>query len=334
MQKAAIVILNYNGEEMLRQFLPSVVTHSIYPIIVVDNASQDDSIEFLQNEYPQIRLIKLNVNLGYVGGYNQALNQIKAEFEFYILLNSDIKVSAGWDLDLITWMGQHSNFAAIQPKILSYQNPEYFDYAGAGGGFMDSLGYPYCRGRIFSTIEKDTNQYDDPIEVDWASGACMVLRSSCFHEIGGFDERFFAHMEEIDICWRLKRKGYKIGYLGSVKIWHVGGATLSRTNPFKTHLNFRNNLLMLHNNLDRKSFFLVYVLRMGLDLIAAISFFLDGKTADSKEVFRAHLAFAQLKNKKDSYPLAPILPNVHKKTARRSILWDYYLVGKKKYRDL
>ncbi|WP_373523801.1 glycosyltransferase family 2 protein [Aquiflexum sp.] len=334
MQKAAIVILNYNGEDMLRTFLPSVLKHSHYSIIVVDNASQDDSLPFLENDYPQLRLIELKENSGYVGGYNQSLRQIKGEFEFYILLNSDIKVSPEWDLNLITWMEEHSNFAAIQPKILSYQNQEYFDYAGAGGGFVDSLGYPYCRGRIFSSIEKDTNQYDDPIEVDWASGACMVLRSSCFHEIGGFDQRFFAHMEEIDLCWRFKREGYKIGYLGNVKIWHVGGATLSRTNPFKTHLNFRNNLLMLYNNLKKERFLIIYFVRLGLDFLAAFSFLLNGKSDDSKEVFRAHLAFHKLKNIKQNYPLAPILSNKDSNPLRKSILWDYYIRGKKKFSDL
>lgn len=334
MQKAAIVILNYNGEEMLRKFLPFVVKYSIYPIIVADNASQDKSIEFLKNNYPSIRLIELKDNSGYVGGYNQALDQIKEEFEFYILLNSDIKVSPDWDADLIKWLEGNTNFAALQPKILSYQKPDCFDYAGAGGGFIDSLGYPYCRGRIFSTIEEDQNQYDDAIEVDWASGACMVLRASWFHRIGGFDDRFFAHMEEIDICWKFKRSGYKIGYLGSVKIWHVGGATLSRTSPFKTHLNFRNNLLMLHNNLDKKQFLKTYCLRLGLDLLAAFSFFLNGKIADSKEVFKAHVAFHKLKIHKKEALLAPILPRVGNKTARKSILWDYYIRGIKKYSGL
>jgi len=334
MQKAAIVILNYNGEEMLRTFLPIVVEHSQFPIIVVDNASQDGSLGFLRNEFQHIRLIELKENSGYVGGYNKALNLLNGEFEFYILLNSDIKVSPRWDIVLIEWLAGHPSFAALQPKILSYQNPEYFDYAGAGGGFLDSLGYPYCRGRIFSSIEKDTNQYDDPIEVDWSSGACMVLQASRFHSIGGFDERFFAHMEEIDICWRFQRAGYKIGYLGSVKIWHVGGATLSRTNPFKTHLNFRNNLLMLHNNLETKRFLITYSIRLALDLLAAFSFLLDGKFADSKEVFRAHWAFHKLKNEKQDSPLAPILPRNEKKPSRKAILWDYYIRGKKKYSDL
>lgn len=334
MQKAAIVILNYNGEEMLRKFLPFVVKHSLYPIIVVDNASQDESTDFLKNNYPSIRLIELKDNSGYVGGYNQALNQIKGEFKFYILLNSDIKVSPHWDVDLINWLEKNSNFAALQPKILSYQDSDIFDYAGAGGGFVDSLGYPYCRGRIFSSIEEDKNQYNDFTEVDWASGACMALKASCFHDIGGFDDRFFAHMEEIDICWRFKRSGYKIGYLGTVKIWHVGGATLSRTNPFKTHLNFRNNLLMLHNNLDQKRFMMTYFFRLILDFLAAFIFFLNGKIVDSKEVFKAHVEFHKLKKQKKEYPLAPILPREWNKTVRMSILWDYYFRGIKRYSDL
>jgi GT2 family glycosyltransferase len=334
MQKAAIVILNYNGEEMLRTFLPSVVEHSLFPIVVVDNASQDGSIGFLKNEYQYIRLIELKENSGYVGGYNQALNQLKGEFEFYILLNSDIKVSPRWDVVLIEWMEEHPDFAALQPKILSYQNPEYFDYAGAGGGFIDSLGYPYCRGRLFSSIEKDFNQYDDSIEVDWSSGACMVLHASRFHIIGGFDDRFFAHMEEIDICWRFKRAGYKIGYLGSVGIWHVGGATLSRTNPFKTFLNFRNNLLMLHNNLNKGRFVFIYFIRIVLDILAAASFSLGGSTADSKAVCRAHWEFHKVKKKKKHDPLAPILPVKEYKPSRKAILWDYYVRGRKKFGEL
>ncbi|WP_373495743.1 glycosyltransferase family 2 protein [Aquiflexum sp.] len=334
MQKAATVILNYNGEEMLRKFLPSAVRHSLYPLIVADNASDDGSLGYLKSGYPQIRLIELKENSGYVGGYNQALNQIQGEFEYYILLNSDIEVSPEWDDVLVKWLERHSEFAALQPKILSYQHLEYFDYAGAGGGFIDSLGYPYCRGRIFNSIEKDTNQYDDHIEVDWASGACMAVRASCFHSLGGFDDRFFAHMEEIDICWRFQRSGYKIGYIGNVEIRHVGGGTLSRTNPLKTYLNFRNNLLMLHNNLEKKRFLITYFIRMGLDFLAALSFLLNGKIADSKEVFRAHMAFYKFKNGKQNFPLAPILPKKEKKSERKSILWDYYIRRKRKYSDL
>lgn len=334
MQKAAIVILNYNGEDMLRRFMPAVVRYSGFPIIVVDNASQDKSLDFLKNEYPKIRLIELKNNSGYVGGYNQALNEIKGEFEYYILLNSDIEVSPQWDEVLVKWLESHTDFAALQPKILSYQNPEYFDYAGAGGGFIDSLGYPYCRGRIFSSIEKDSNQYDDPIEVDWASGACMAVRATCFHDLGGFDIRFFAHMEEIDICWRFKRAGYKIGYLGDVKIWHVGGATLSRTNPYKTHLNFRNNLLMLHNNLEKKRFMITYIFRLGLDLLASLSFLLSGKKADSKEVLKAHFSFYSLKNEKPKDLLALNLPLNRNKATIKSILWNYYIKGVKKFSDL
>lgn len=334
MQKAAIVILNYNGEEMLRKFLPSVVNHSFYPVIVVDNASQDNSLGFVKDKYKQIRLIELKENSGYVGGYNQALNQIKGEFEYYILLNSDIEVSSGWDAILIDWLHSHPDFAALQPKILSYQNPEYFDYAGAGGGFLDRLGYPYCRGRIFSSIERDSGQYDDTIEVDWSSGACMVIRASCFHDLGGFDDRFFAHMEEIDICWRFKRAGYKIGYTGSVEIWHVGGATLSRTNPFKTFLNFRNNLLMLHNNLNKKRFVFIYIFRVILDLLASISFLFGGNMADSKAVFRAHWEFHKLKKKKRPGPLAPKLPIKDYEPSRRAILWAYYIRGRKKFTEL
>jgi GT2 family glycosyltransferase len=247
------------------------------------------------------------------------------------LLNSDVEVSPGWDKGLIEWLDKNNEFAALQPKILSFQNPDFFDYAGAGGGFVDSLGYPYCRGRIFSTIEKDNGQYDDEIEVDWASGACMAIKASVFHEVGGFDSRFFAHMEEIDICWRIRSMGYKIGYFGAVKVWHVGGATLSRANPFKTHLNFRNNLLMLHKNTCKKRFIKIYLFRMILDAIAALSFMLNGNIQDSKEILKAHLAFHKMKYSGNKHVLAKKLPEQISIRRKTSILWDYYIKGWKTF---
>ncbi len=334
MQKAAVVILNYNGKEMLRKFLPSVISHSHFEIIIADNFSNDGSVEFVKSEFPGLRLLSFSENSGFTGGYNKALSQLEGDFEYYILLNSDVDVSPGWDKDLIDWLDHNTEFAALQPKILSFQNPDFFDYAGAGGGFVDSLGYPYCRGRIFSTIEKDEGQYDDEIEVDWASGACMVIKASVFYGVGGFDSRFFAHMEEIDICWRIRSKGYKIGYFGAVKVWHVGGATLSRANPFKTHLNFRNNLLMLHKNTSKKRFLKIYLFRLILDAIAALSFLLNGNIQDSKEVLKAHFAFHRMKNSGNKYVLASKLPDEISILRKRSILWDYYIRGWKTFNKI
>lgn len=331
MQKAAVVILNYNGKEMLRKFLPSVQRFSQFKIIIADNASKDGSVEFVKSEFPELTLLSFSENYGFTGGYNKALSQLEEDFEYYILLNTDIEVSPNWDKNLISWLDQNREYAALQPKILSFQNPDFFDYAGAGGGFVDSLGYPYCRGRIFSTIEKDKGQYDDETEVDWASGACMAIRASVFHEVGGFDSRFFAHMEEIDICWRIRSKGYKIGYFGGVKIWHVGGATLSRTNPFKTHLNFRNNLLMLHKNTSKNKFKKIYFYRVILDAIAALSFLLNGNIQDSKEIFRAHFAFHKMKFSGGNDILALKLPAEISIRKKSSILWDYYIRWRKTF---
>lgn len=334
MQLAAIVILNYNGVEMLRRFLPSVIGFSAFPVIVADNGSTDGSIDLLHKGFPQIRLLQLESNFGFTGGYNRALEILKGEFENYILLNSDVQVEQDWDVKLIRFLDENRETAAVQPKILSFPHPGFFDYAGAGGGFLDSLGYPYCRGRIFNTIEKDINQYDDTAEVDWASGACMAIRSQIFHTAGGFDERFFAHMEEIDLCWRIRKMGYSIHYLGTSKVWHVGGGTLDRTSPWKTFLNFRNNLLMLHNNERPSRFALIYLTRLGLDLLAAVVFLVRGSLEDAKAVFKGHVEFHRIKSKSHaSSPVENITSKGNRKS-RKSILWDYYIRGKKNFSEL
>ena len=334
MQLAAIVILNYNGVEMLRRFLPSVIGFSAFPIIIADNGSADQSVDFLQREFPQIRLIQLESNFGFTGGYNRALEILKGDFENYILLNSDVQVEQDWDVKLIRFLDENREAAAVQPKILSFPHPGFFDYAGAGGGFLDSLGYPYCRGRIFNTIEKDSNQYDDIVKVHWASGACMAIRSQIFHTAGGFDERFFAHMEEIDLCWRIRKMGYSIHYLGTSKVWHVGGGTLDRTSPWKTFLNFRNNLLMLHNNERPSRFALIYLIRLGLDFLAASVFLVRGSLEDAKAVFRGHIEFHKMKSKFPDITSAENMPFKEKGMFRRSILWDYYIRGKKNFSEL
>ncbi|MCR9013465.1 glycosyltransferase family 2 protein [Aquiflexum gelatinilyticum] len=334
MQNAAIVILNYNGVEMLRKFLPSVTQFSTFQVIVADNGSTDCSVDLLLNNFPQIRLIRLESNFGFTGGYNRALEIIRGDFGYYILLNSDVEVEKAWDVKLIRFLEENPKAAAVQPKILSFPNRGYFDYAGAGGGFLDGLGYPYCRGRIFDTVEKDEHQYDDTIPVDWASGACMAIRASLFHQAGGFDERFFAHMEEIDICWKIRKMGYSIHYLGISKVMHVGGGTLHRTNPWKTFLNFRNNLLMLHQNLKTSCFASVYLKRILLDLLAAFVFVVRGNFQDGKAVLQAHFAFHKMKSKSLKSKEIENIGIIGNANSRSSILWDYYIRGKRTYQDL
>lgn len=334
MQEAAIIILNYNGEEMLRKFLPSVSQFSTFQVFVADNGSKDGSVELLKTDFPQIKTILLDSNFGYTGGYNRALETLRGSFAYYILLNSDVMVEQDWDVTLIRFLQENKSVAAVQPKILSFTHPGFFDHAGAGGGFIDSLGYPYCRGRIFETLEKDDNQYDDSVEVDWTSGACMAIRADVFHDLGGFDEAFFAHMEEIDLCWRIKKLGYSVYYCGNSRVWHVGGGTLHKSNPRKTLLNFRNNLLMLYKNSASKRFFFIYLTRLVLDLLAAFIFVLRGNIQDGKAVFAAHLEFHSMKKNISFQPT--ILQKNYKArpSDRMSILFDYYIRGKKTFDSL
>lgn len=332
MQKAAIVILNYNGVEMLRQFLPDVCGLSRYPVFVIDNGSTDSSITYLREHHPSVRILLLAENHGYAGGYNRGLEQIRGEFEFYILLNSDVQVREGWDLPLIRLMDISPHLASVQPKILSFQNPSLFDYAGAAGGFIDQLGYPYCRGRIFDNIEMDRGQYEDSVPVDWTSGACMAVRDGLFHQHGGFDERFFAHMEEVDICWRWRADGYECRYLAESVVFHVGGATLSRSNPRKTYLNFRNNLWMLKKNLSKGRFLYIYVCRVALDFLAVLVFAMRGKMDEAKAVVDAHISFLGSRASVP-HPVPKVAQQISV-AGRVSILFDYYLMGKKIYSDL
>jgi GT2 family glycosyltransferase len=287
--KIAVVILNWNGRKFLETFLPSVIQHSSEAeIIIADNASTDDSLSFLSQSYPQLRQIRLGKNLGYSAGYNAALRQIEAEY--YVLLNSDIEVTEGWLRPVIELMDNDLSIAACQPKIRSYHQRDEFEYAGAAGGFIDKLGYPFCRGRIFDSIEKDLGQYDVTDEIFWATGACLFARSSAYWEVGGLDDDFFAHLEEIDLCWRLKNKGYKIYYCHSSLVFHVGGGTLHKTNPHKTYLNFRNSLYMLYKNLERKYLLRVIFLRLILDGIAGVKFMTDS-FKHTWAIVRAHFSF-------------------------------------------
>ena len=335
MSSCAIVILNYNGEEMLKTFLPSVCAHSIYDVWVVDNSSTDGSIDFLDANYPHIQQIKLIENFGYAGGYNVGLAEIKGQYEYYILLNSDVEVTSDWDLNLITWMKAHPDYAALQPKILSWKEKDAFDYAGAGGGFLDAYGYPYCRGRIWDTIEKDSGKYDDTIDVDWASGACMVVNASVFHQMSGFDPDFFAHMEEIDLCWRMRRSGWKIAYTGSVEVYHLGGATLDRASPKKTYLNVRNSLTMIYKNESLFGFLRIFVVKSLLEHLGAISFVSQGKKEFSDAIRNAYRDFKAKKNSiKKIQPEKDGRAEIPRVGKADLIFWNWKVLGRKRFDQL
>ncbi|MDR0824018.1 MAG: glycosyltransferase family 2 protein [Prevotella sp.] len=338
MKKIAIVILNWNGKKLLEEFLPSVVQYSTHPnieIVVADNGSTDDSIAFLQGAYPLIRRIVLPENYGFAGGYNRSLKEVEADY--YVILNSDVEVTEGWLLPIIDFMDKNTDVVAVQPKILAQRNKAYFEYAGASGGFLDKYGYPFCRGRIFQKIEEDRGQYDMPIDILWATGACLIIRSRDFFDAGGFDASFFAHMEEIDLCWRLNNRGKRIVCLPSSVVYHVGAATLKKENPRKTFLNFRNNLIMLYKNLPQEHLKRVMTIRLILDYIAAFQFALTGKYANAKEVIKAHKDFyhnrriykvARMENLKKTVQPYP------KTIYPKSILAAYYLKGIRLYSKL
>ena len=287
MDKLAVIILNYNGLDFLKRFLPGIIKYNDgHPLYVVDNKSTDQSVEFVKTTYPNtVHSIELDENFGFSGGYNMAAKYINAEY--YVFLNSDIEVTEGWLQPLITLMESNKNIAACQPKLLDYSNKDCFEYAGAGGGFIDMLGYPFCRGRLFHTIEKDYGQYDDIRPVFWASGACMMIRSQVFHAHGGFDNDFFAHMEEIDLCWRIKRSGQMIYYNGNSTVFHVGGGTLNQTNPLKTYLNFRNSLITILKNEKKSSLIWKVPLRLVLDIIASFKFLFKDSMKDAYAVIKA-----------------------------------------------
>ena len=289
--KTAVVILNWNGKHWLEKFLPNVISESSdATVIVADNNSSDDSIKFLEEKYPNIRIIQNDGNFGYAKGYNLSLKQIDAEY--FILLNSDIEVTENWISPIISLMDSNNTISACQPKILDYNNKTKFEYAGASGGYIDKFGYPFCRGRIFDDLEEDKGQYNNTTEVFWATGACLFVRASHFWEVGGLDEDFFAHQEEIDLCWRLKNKGYKVFVEPKSEVYHVGGGTLQVGSPLKTHLNFRNNLYMLFKNLPLSSLFIIIPIRLVLDGIAAITFLANKKGVSHLfAVMRAHFAF-------------------------------------------
>jgi GT2 family glycosyltransferase len=293
LEKIAVVILNWNGVKLLEQFLPSVIQYSSdATIYVADNASTDESVAFVKNNYPTIKIIQNKTNQGFAGGYNDALQYVDAEI--YALVNSDIEVTENWLQPILQTFETEPETAIIQPKILDFKKKEYFEYAGAGGGFIDKYGYPFCRGRIFETLEKDNGQYDDTAEIFWASGACFFIRSAVYKELKGFDEDFFAHQEEIDLCWRAINKGYCIKYNSGSVVYHVGGATLQKANSKKTYLNFRNSLLMLTKNLPQNTLFQVLFIRMILDGVAGVKFVFSGQFVHCLAIIRAHFSFYRL----------------------------------------
>lgn len=333
MKKTALVILNYNGVDFLKKFLPVIIEHSSADaeIWVADNCSTDGSVELLEEQFRDIKLIRNKTNGGFATGYNLALKQIAADY--YILLNSDIEVTANWIKPVIDLMETDDSIGACQPKIRSYYQKDKFEYAGASGGYIDHLGYPFCRGRIFMSLEKDEGQYNDPVEIFWATGACMFLRSDVFHELGGLDDDFFAHMEEIDLCWRMKSVGYKVMVCPSSYVYHVGGGTLPVGSARKTYLNFRNNFVLLYKNLPSNKLYSVLLTRLFLDGLAGMKFLIEGGFSDFVAVIKAHFYFywnwSHIRNKRRN-----TIRNKVSKIYEGNIASEHYIRRIKKFTDL
>jgi hypothetical protein len=289
--KIAVVILNWNGRELLEKFLPAMVKYSKddASIYVADNNSPDDSIAFLKANYPEVKIIQNAKNGGYAKGYNDALQHVKEDI--YALVNSDIEVTKDWLKPVIKQFKENQNTVAIQPKLLDFKDKTKFEYAGAAGGFIDFMGYPFCKGRVFMELEKDTNQYDDTYNIFWATGACFFIKSKVYHQLKGFDEDYFAHQEEIDLCWRIQNEGYNIQYVGASTVYHVGGATLQETNPHKTFLNFRNSLYSISKNVPKRFVFFVILFRLILDAIAGVKFIVELRPIHTWAILKAHFSF-------------------------------------------
>lgn len=336
MKRVAVVILNWNGEKMLREFLPDVVRHSTgAEIVVADNASTDGSLQMLEREFPMVRRIVLDRNHGFAQGYHLALEQVDAEF--YLLLNNDVQVGADWLSPMMEYMDKNPHVAACQPKLLCHWDRTRFEYAGASGGYIDAWGYPYCRGRVMGTVEEDRGQYDEPASLLWATGAALMIRREAYWQAGGLDGRFFAHQEEIDLCWRLRSRGYGIACVPQSKVWHVGGGTLPKDSPHKTYLNFRNNLLLLYKNLPDERLETVMRVRFWLDALASVQFLLTGKWGSFLAVWRGRRDFFRMRPQfvadRERNLKAAVLSPVPEQTTV-SILWQYYARGKKTFKEI
>lgn len=331
--KIAIVILNWNGRKLLEKFLPSVVQFSEgqADIYVADNNSSDDSIEFLLKNYPQVEIVQNETNGGYAKGYNDALARINADV--YALVNSDIEVTEGWLNPVIEEFKKNRKTGIVQPKLLDFKDKSKFEYAGAGGGFVDFMGYPFCRGRIFMELEKDKGQYDDSANIFWASGACFFIRSEIYHQLGGFDQDYFAHQEEIDLCWRVQNEGLQVRYVGSSCVYHVGGATLRESHPRKTFLNFRNSLFTIAKNVPKRYVFIVVLFRLLLDAVAGVKFVVELRPIHTWSIIKAHLSF---------YAHLPTMMRKRRKLSFKqtryfhcfSIVWQHFILRKKKFSDI
>jgi len=332
--KLAIVILNWNGKKMLKQYLPVVMRYSLAQakIIVADNASTDGSVAMLKEDFPEVEILSLNKNYGFAEGYNQALKMVDAEY--YLLLNSDVRVTENWLTPLLTYMDEHSDVAACQPKLLSVSNPKCFEYAGAAGGFIDRLGYPFCRGRVFDIVEEDHGQYDSIADIMWATGACLLIRSKDYWNAGALDGRFFAHNEEIDLCWRLRLLGRRIVCIPNSVVYHVGGGTLPKSNPMKTFLNFRNNLTMLYKNLPDEELKTIMRLRFFLDYLAAWQTLIFNRNiADFKAIYQARHAFKAWRHDFDE-DRKRLQQRINPRVDERkdfSLLWQFYRHGRKTF---
>jgi len=337
MTEIAIVILNWNTKDYLQKFLPALIEHSQLPgveIYIADNGSEDGSAHFIKTNFPTVHLIEFSENYGYTGGYNRALREIEARY--YLLLNSDIEVTPDWLEPLKEMMDADHTVSACMPKIKAYHNPEFFEYAGAAGGFIDKYGYPFCRGRVMNIFEEDRGQYNKPSEIFWATGACMMVRADVFHALGGFDDDFFAHMEEIDLCWRMQNAGYKIMYSPDSVIYHIGGGSLPNESPFKLFLNFRNNLFLLYKNLPQKHVGKVITVRIFLDFLSAMIYLLKGTPRKFAAVIKAHFIFykkiSKLKKKRSLMQRnEDRLPG---QMVPKSMLYEFFIRKKRYYRQL
>ena len=331
--KIAVVILNWNGRSLLEKFLPSVVSFSQdeADIYIADNNSSDDSIEFLKKNYPKVKIIQNKINGGFAKGYNDALKRIDADV--YALVNSDIEVTENWLKPIIKVFKEDLNTAIIQPKLLDYKNKSKFEYAGAGGGYVDFMGYPFCRGRIFMNLETDAGQFNDTADIFWASGACFFIKSELYHDLKGFDEQYFAHQEEIDLCWRIQNEGYNIKYVGASTVYHVGGATLRESNPHKTYLNFRNSLFTISKNVPKRFVFIVIFLRLLLDGVAGIKFIFELRPVHTWAIIKAHFSF---------YRHLPEMLSKRRALSFKqtdyfycfSIVWEHFILRKEKFTEL